>query len=867
MILFLQAMSSRRTFIQRSLLAAAACEAQGQRRRPVYVIPNFHPASCGWLTNFSMERVYCANTYFDHLDRVRDDPNYSFVLSECNNMIAMLNFKPDRAEELKQAVRAGRVELVNAFFLESTTNLSGGEALVRLGIEGLRWQQRVFGVRPRFAWCIDICGTHPQMAQITAGLGLEAFVYTRGNDTGSAIHWLEAPDGTRTLAISPGHYSDLGNIFAATGPLSVEQIAALRKQLEARIRITPENAPVLALGGSGDYNLAPKRPDYPSAFLHEWREIDPSVEFSFTTLSKYLDAVSPQLKSGAMKIPTMRGGGNYFFLSFWIECPRVKTAFRRCEHQLQAAEMLATLAGRRSRFSYPAESLYHCWLQLFLNMDRNTLWGAAGGMVFEHETSWDASDRFRQIESTSRAVIEQAGRALAGTGPGRTLFNALNWKRRDPVILEAGAIPAGAASEALPQGRVLCVAALEPVSLTPANQASDPPRPESIPLPSAIENNFYTARVDPRTGTIVSLKLKPSGREILGGSANLLVAEKPQKQSGDPGDHMLLRPERNRLATSSDSPVRITATRGPVAVTVIAESVFHGGGACRRLTRFYHDSPRIDFETTLNDIPDRTVVVSEFPLAQDVAEVRRGIPYGFTHGAWPAPTQALPGRNQGITPAVRWCHYALEGGGGLAIFDRGLSGRELTGRTPVIFLLNTTDKYYGYPNPWLSGRGRHELEYAIVAHDSAWAEARIPRMAWEYNSPPYSISAGRAKPLSFLRSSDNVIVEAVRVDGEFIEVRLAECFGQPGVAHITLDGKNRGVTLTNMVGDAATLLVGGPRYEFSVRPQQIVTMRFRTGAVNPAPKPLLEWDPLVPPPKRPMLHKYSSEKGHPPRGV
>lgn len=171
MILFLQAMSSRRTFIQRSLLAAAACEAQGQRRRPVYVIPNFHPASCGWLTNFSMERVYCANTYFDHLDRVRDDPNYSFVLSECNNMIAMLNFKPDRAEELKQAVRAGRVELVNAFFLESTTNLSGGEALVRLGIEGLRWQQRVFGVRPRSAWCIDICGTHPQMAQITAGLG------------------------------------------------------------------------------------------------------------------------------------------------------------------------------------------------------------------------------------------------------------------------------------------------------------------------------------------------------------------------------------------------------------------------------------------------------------------------------------------------------------------------------------------------------------------------------------------------------------------------------------------------------------------------------------------------------------------------
>ncbi|MDE3166820.1 MAG: hypothetical protein KGN36_13525, partial [Acidobacteriota bacterium] len=201
---------SRRAFLASAALAAAGRAAE---KGTVYVVPNFHPASCGWLTNFSMERVYCANSYFDHLDRVRDDPNYAFVLSECNNMIAMLNFHPERTNELKAAIRSKRVELVNSFFLESTVNLPGGEALVRLGLEGLHWQQRVFGVRPRFAWCIDVCGTHPQMAQITKGLGLDAYVYTRGNTTESAIHWLEAPDGTRTLAIAPGHYADLGLIF------------------------------------------------------------------------------------------------------------------------------------------------------------------------------------------------------------------------------------------------------------------------------------------------------------------------------------------------------------------------------------------------------------------------------------------------------------------------------------------------------------------------------------------------------------------------------------------------------------------------------------------------------------------------------
>jgi hypothetical protein len=70
-----------------------------------------------------------------------------------------------------------------------------------------------------------------------------------------------------------------------------------------------------------------------------------------------------------------------------------------------------------------------------------------------------------------------------------------------------------------------------------------------------------------------------------------------------------------------------------------------------------------------------------------------------------------------------------------------------------------------------------------------------------------------------------------------------------------------------MVGAEVRPLSGGPRYEFPVRPQQIVTLRFRTDAGVVEPQPLLDWDPLVPLAKRPLLHKYSSEKGHPPRGV
>src|SRR4051812_22278823 len=86
---------TRRGFV-RTLAAAAVlnssvanAEPDKSSKRKVYLVPNFHPASCGWLTTFSKERVYCANSYLNHLDRVRDDPHYEFVMSEVNNIIAI----------------------------------------------------------------------------------------------------------------------------------------------------------------------------------------------------------------------------------------------------------------------------------------------------------------------------------------------------------------------------------------------------------------------------------------------------------------------------------------------------------------------------------------------------------------------------------------------------------------------------------------------------------------------------------------------------------------------------------------------------------------------------------------------------------
>jgi alpha-mannosidase len=840
--------------------------------RAVYVVPHFHPASCGWLTTFSKERVYCANDYLSHLDRVSEDPHYEFVMSEVNNFIAVMNFRPERFVELKQRVQEGRVELVNAFFLESTINLSGGEALARMGAVGLGWYEKIFGVRPRYGWCIDTCGVHDQMAQIAQGLGLEALVYTRRNPTGKTIFWTEAPDGSRVLTLCPGSYTEASTVFENKAPLTVEELDKLEAQFTEKEKTTPEGAALMVLGSGGDYSVAPHVKRYPSALLEQWKRAGYQRKVQFTTLSKYVDSIMDGIKSGKTKIPTCVGGTAYDYDAFWIESPKVKTWYRESEQALQAAEALATIASLSGGYQYPAQNLYEAWVLMFLNTDRNTLWGAAGGMVFVDVQSWDVQDRFEWVTKTASEVQRTAGSALLGAGNEVVVFNPLNWKRTDPVALTlpVGKSVEGAVCEALPDGRVLCMSAIGSVSVSSLKLTDRTPEAaKPVQESEVIETSHYSLQLDPATGAIASLRSKKSGREVFGGPANVVIAERPKKRPDDPGDHMPPIPERERLATSNEGRSKIELHKGPLTTTVVVTGTFYGGGELRRTIRMYDGHPRMDLETELNDVPNYTVVFVDFPFARDVDEVRRGIPFGFSHAAWAKPNPNLHGWAKGIVPAVRWSDYALAGGSGVAIFDRGLSGRELNGRTASIYLLNAEDKYWGYENPWLTGKGKHLVQFALMPYETTlWQEAGVPQAAWEYNLPPVVIDEhGSVAERSYLETSDNVIVESLRREGDHIVLRFVEAFGKAGDAYVKLSLPHRNAVLTNLAGRGAKPLQGGPEYHLAVRPQQIVTIHFHTATTAPEAIPVTEWDKFVPEQKLSALHKYDpSLVGHPPFG-
>ncbi|HTJ31495.1 MAG TPA: glycoside hydrolase family 38 C-terminal domain-containing protein [Acidobacteriaceae bacterium] len=858
-------------FSRGALAQLAGNAAENAPGRDVYIVSNFHPASCGWLANFSQERVYCVNSYLSHLDRARDDAQYQFVLSEINNIIGIMNFRPERIPELKQRIAEKRVELVNGFFLESAINLSGGEALVRIGAEGLRWYEKIFGVRPRFAWCIDTCGVHDQMAQIAKGLGMEAFIYTRKNPTGKTIFWTVSPDGSRILTLCPGHYSEASNIYDSKEPLTEGQLEKLEGQFATKESITPKGASILILGGSGDYSLAPTVKSYPSALLTQWEQSQIHRKIHFTTLSKYVDAILPGVHSGEIEIPTHQGGTAYDFDAFWMDTPKVKTLYRSCEQGLQAAEALATIASLSGRWLYPSQGLYESWVLMFLNMDRNSLWGSAGGMVFVSDKSWDVQDRFHWVERAAAQVQSEALESLAKAGEDTLVFNPLNWGRKDPITLKlpSGKIIEGAPCELLPSGQILCNLPMASMSVQSWKLAQGAPqKPKALGSLHKIETSLYTLVLDAKTGAIVSLKSRKSGRELLGSQANTIIAERPKKKASDPGDILPPIPGQDKIGSSSDEPSVIEVYKGPLSTTVEVTGKFYGGGVLRRTIRLYESYPRIDFETELNDIPDYTMVYANFPLAGEVEEVRRGVPFGFSHAAWSKPNPNLHGWAKGIVPAVRWSAYATAGGGGAALLDRGLTGRELNGREASIYLFNAEDKYQGYDNPWMTGKGKHVLGYALLPYESSWEEARIPQAAWEYNLAPVTLD-GRAHVASqsWLETSGNIIVESLRRQDNHIILRFVEAFGSAGEARIKLSLPHKSAEITDLVGNVVTKLPSGMNYRFQVQPQQIISMQFETDSAAEEEAPVTAWDKFVPQQKLATLHAYSSDViGHPPTG-
>jgi len=148
-------------------------------------------------------------------------------------------------------------------------------------------------------------------------------------------------------------------------------------------------------------------------------------------------------------------------------------------------------------------------------------------------------------------------------------------------------------------------------------------------------------------------------------------------------------------------------------------------------------------------------------------------------------------------------------------------------------------------------QGQHRFEYALAVRDAEWESSRIPPDGVGIQLPTFGRGRLPAQHGIFLKTSSNVIVEAMPSRGGGpSKSDLSSAVGVSGQAEINVNLPHLSAALTDLSGHHAVKLEGGPAYRFPIRPQQIVTLRLAHGQPVAEIEPLIEWDALVPEHKR-----------------
>lgn len=166
-----------------------------------------------WDENVTKQKVYRNISNVISLMK-----NNDFLIYAISNVVYLKWLKdeyPDIFQEVKNLVKEGKIIPVGGMWVESDTNLPGGESLVRQFLYGQEFLLKEFGKTTKVGWLPDSFGFSGQMPQILKKSGIMGF-YTHKlywntvNRFPYSVFMWKGIDGTEIPAINyPTYGSDL----------------------------------------------------------------------------------------------------------------------------------------------------------------------------------------------------------------------------------------------------------------------------------------------------------------------------------------------------------------------------------------------------------------------------------------------------------------------------------------------------------------------------------------------------------------------------------------------------------------------------------------------------------------------------------
>jgi alpha-mannosidase len=730
-----------------------------------------------------------------------DHPEFIFAMSQAQQLAWIKEHRPEVFARVAEKVAAGQFVPVGGMWVESDTNMPGGEAMARQFVHGKRFFLDEFGIETEEVWLPDSFGYSGALPQLVALSGSKWFLtqkisWSRTNKFPHHTFDWEGIDGTRVFT----HFPPVDTYNAE---FSGREMARVVRNFREKGRATRSLMPF----GYGDGGGGPTEEMLArarrlgnldgSARVH----IEKPADFFAKAQAEYPD---PPVWVGELYLELHRGT--------YTSQAKTKQGNRRSEHLLREAELWAATAAVRSGYPYPYEQLDRLWKTVLLHQFHDILPGSSIAWVHRQ-----ARATYAAVAAELEEIIAGAQQALVPPGAGQgaaqstspddsIVFNAAPFERDGVPAMAAGrpvASPAAVTGQHLPGGGF------------------------------GLDNGLLRVVIDDR-GLVTSVTDLAAGREALapGASANLLQLHPDLPNEWDAWD--VDRFYRNTVTDLTDvAELELVKVGEPGEVATVRVTRAFGGSLVTQLITLRAGAGRLDFETEVDWHEREKFLKAAFPVDvradRSAAETQFGHIFRATHSntSWEAAKFEIC--------AHRFL-YVGEPGWGAALVNDSTYGHDVTSSVRADGGTTTTVRLSllrapRYPDPD-TDQGVHTLRYAFVPGAGI---ADAVREGYLINLPPRRIRGAATGAVSALVAVDNqaVVTEAVKLaddqSGDVI-VRLYESRGGRAVTRLTADFPIGTATVTDLLErpqSAASPLpvTGGRAVELSFRPFQIRTVR------------------------------------------
>jgi len=718
-----------------------------------------------WLWPWEETKRKCARTLSTQIALSDEYEDYKFLLCEPPIMENVKEHYPELYGRLLKKVEEGSFIPEGGMYVEPDTNLVSGESLIRQCLYGRKWFRKELGIESVMVWLPDCFGFNGQLPQIMKGCGIRYFATQKmaralkGCDVFPYNNfWWEGIDGTRILT----HFYKKNN--ARLDPLDL-----ITRWEEDRVQQENIDTFIFPFGfGDGGGGATREMAEVAKRV----KDLEGAPRTCMESPVKFFERLEEEnsvkeVYRGELYLPWHRGT--------YTSQARIKKENRLMERKLREAEMLNAIACIVKSSENKREELEALWKVLLFNQFHDIIPGTSITRVYE-----DALAQLKEAGESTLCLYEEAKRKLTGpNADGLLVFNSLSWEREELVE-----IPVEEGEELICCGRL-------PVSQRMGDQLLIPVKVPSCGYAQIEENSGAiledTCRIYEENGFFIlenqllrvtiddigqvrSVLERDSKTEFVDGIANEFLLYQDINVDYDAWEISSFYKD-VPVKLSQDAVITIEET-GPLKVVLLVKRQIHKSAMTQRISLSYH-SRRIDFATEIDWQETHKLLKTSFPVTIRAEEALEEIQFGYvkrpTHRSRRYDADRYEVCNNRYTAMT-------EPGRTAAVLNDSKYGISTDGNAMELTLL----KAPVWPDMY-ADKGMQEFTYSFYVKSSDFADSGVVREGMQLNSPLKFWGKGAGRKEYFSISSDNVILETVKMaeDGEnHLILRFYEAFGR-----------------------------------------------------------------------------------------